>query len=410
MKFIVTGVNHETKKLDERKNFHFRDSDKLAFSTQVLNNDIHSILILSTCNRSEVYVIADDSFDQNQLKKDFFSYFHQDCDQGKVLCDEDALLHLLEVACGLQSMVIGEDQILHQIKDALSWTMSQHFSSKELNYIFQNVIKFAKDMRTQYAISEHPLSVSYIGYLFLKECLKENDKVMIAGIGEMSQLMIEYLKDYEIYIVNRTYEKVIPFLSDTIHYVDFDDRYEYLDKVNAVVSATASPHTIFNRDKLDENHPLVFLDLAMPRDIDRSIKDMDNMRLVDMDDLQLISDIHLQKRMEICEKIRVECHNQVTAMIHELKLMKSDTLIQQLQKRYMDLSDETYDLLIKKIDLNPKEQYILKKVLKTSFLRLMKEPVQVLKNKNTDEQEQYIELVSTLFDLKERNDEINHSE
>ncbi len=409
MKFIVTGVNHETKKLDERKNFHFRDSDKLAFSTQLLNQHIHSVLILSTCNRSEVYVIADDAFDQNELKKAFFSYFNQAYDQGEVLCDEDALLHLLEVACGLQSMVIGEDQILHQIKDALAWTMQQHFSGKELNYIFQNVIKFAKDMRTRYAISEHPLSLSYIGYLFLKECLKENDKVMIAGIGEMSQLMIEYLKDYEIYIVNRTYEKVIPYLSDKIHYVEFEDRYDYLNKVNAVVSATASPHTIFNRDKLDNQHPLVFLDLAMPRDIDRSIKDMPDMRLVDMDDLQSISDVHLMKRKEICEKIRVECKIQVESMIKELKLMKSDTLIQQLQKRYMDLSDETYELLIKKLDLNPKEQYILKKVLKTSFLRLMKEPVQVLKNKDNKEQEQYIELVSTLFDLKEINDENSHS-
>lgn len=405
MKFIVTGVNHETKNLDQRKYFHFRDSDKLSFSTQLLDKHIHQVLILSTCNRSEVYAIADDVFDENNLRKAFFSYFHQECDQGRVLVDEEALLHLLEVACGLQSMVIGEDQILHQIKEALTWSMEQHFSGKELNYIFQNVIKFAKDMRSEYAISEHPLSVSYIGYLFLKEYLKKDDKVMIAGIGEMSQLMIEYLKDYEIYIVNRTYNKVVPFLNDKRHYVDFEHRYEYLDKVNAVVSATASPHTIFNKDKLDENHPLVFLDLAMPRDIDSEIKNMHNMRLVDMDDLQLISEKHLKKRKEICEIIRSECQKQVDVMIRDLKLMKSDSLIQQLQKRYMDLSDETYELLIRKLSLNSKEQYILKKVLKTSFLRLMKEPVQVLKNKDVDEMEQYIELVTTLFDLKENNDE-----
>mgnify|MGYP003292664786 CR=1 FL=1 len=401
MRLFVFGVTHEQMNMDEREIFHFRDSDKLSFSTRLLDL-VDQILILSTCNRSEVYVIADDSFDENQLKHAFFSYFHQESDHYHLLSDEQALLYLLEVACGLQSMVVGEDQILHQLKDAYKWSCDQHFNGKELNYVIQNVIKFAKEMRTQYAISEHPLSISYIGYQYVKEYLNDHSKIMVCGIGEMSKLMIEYLSNHEIYIVNRTYEKVIPYLSERIHYVPFEDRYEYLEKVDVVVSATASPHMIFTKNKIDETHPLLFLDLAMPRDIDKHIEEIEGMRVIDMDSLKKISKEHYQKRLEICELIREECLKQASEMYVSLHMMKSDDLIARMQQRYLDISDETYELLNHKLDLSSKEQYILKKVLKTSFLRLMKEPVLLLKTKDLDKQQQYIELVSQLLDIKEK--------
>ena len=147
MKLVVVGVNHEEMDMDERKLFYFHESDKLAFSTKLLDLMIDQVCILSTCNRSEVYVMCDDSFDESKLKEAFLSYFHQDNPHIMLLSKEEALLHLLEVSCGLQSMVVGEDQILHQIKEALSWTMQQKFGGKELYYILQNVISFAKTMR-----------------------------------------------------------------------------------------------------------------------------------------------------------------------------------------------------------------------------------------------------------------------
>ena len=401
MRLFVFGVTHEQMNMDERENFHFRDSDKLSFSTRLLDI-VDQILILSTCNRSEVYVIADDSFDENQLKHAFFSYFHQESDHYHLLSDEQAFVYLSEVACGLQSMVVGEDQILHQLKDAYKWSCDQHFNGKELNFVIQNAIKFAKEMRTQYAISEHPLSISYIGYQYVKEYLNDRSRIMVCGIGEMSKLMIEYLSDHEIYIVNRTYEKVIPYLNERIHYVPFEDRYDYLDKVDVVVSATASPHVIFTKNKIDEAHPLLFLDLAMPRDIDKHIEEIDGMKVIDMDSLKKISKDHYQKRLEICELIREECLRQASEMYVSLQMMKSDDLIARMQQRYLDISDETYELLNHKLDLSSKEQYILKKVLKTSFLRLMKEPVLLLKTKDLDKQQQYIELVSQLLDIKEK--------
>lgn len=317
MKFIVMGVNHKLMDIDERKSYSFRDSDKLSFSTQ-LEDDADQILILSTCNRSEVYVVVDDSFDENRLKTAYFSYFDQKDDRYVLYTNQEALLYLLEVACGLQSMVVGEDQILHQIKEALTWAMSQHFSGKEMNYIFQTVIKFAKEMKNKYAVSEHPLSLSYIGYQHLRKMLKLEDKIMICGIGEMAQLMIEYLKDHELYIVNRTYEKVVPFLNEKRHYVAFEDRYHYLDKVNAIVCATAAPHSIFEHGKVNVSHPLVFVDLAIPRDVDKELES-DSIQVIDMDILKTVSDHHLKMRKQICQSIEKECVEYVKVIDNELK-------------------------------------------------------------------------------------------
>lgn len=399
MKLVVVGVNHEEMDMDERKLFYFHESDKLAFSTKLLDLMIDQVCILSTCNRSEVYVMCDDSFDESKLKEAFLSYFHQDNPHIMLLSKEEALLHLLEVSCGLQSMVVGEDQILHQIKEALSWTMQQKFGGKELYYILQNVISFAKTMRSTYAMSEHPLSVSYIGYQCLQEYLKVDDKIMICGIGEMARLMLEYLKGYSIYLVNRTYENVEPYLNDHTIYVPFDNRYDYIEDVDIVISATASPHVLFKKEKLS-SRPQVFLDLAMPRDIDHSIKTMKNKVLIDMDDLKSISLQQLEKRKEICEIIKKECILKKDELLQGLAHMKSDNIIQRMQARYLDISDETYQLLKNKLDLSPREDYILKKVLKSSFLRLMKDPIRLLKSDDFNQQ-QYIEFVEKMLETKE---------
>ena len=399
MKLVVVGVNHEEMDMDERKLFYFHESDKLAFSTKLLDLMIDQVCILSTCNRSEVYVMCDDSFDESKLKEAFLSYFHQDNPHIMLLSKEEALLHLLEVSCGLQSMVVGEDQILHQIKEALSWTMQQKFGGKELYYILQNVISFAKTMRSTYAMSEHPLSVSYIGYQCLQEYLKVDDKIMICGIGEMARLMLEYLKGYSIYLVNRTYENVEPYLNDHTTYVPFDNRYDYIEDVDVVISATSSPHVLFKKEKLS-SRPQVFLDLAMPRDIDHSIKTMKNKVLIDMDDLKSISLQQLEKRKEICEIIKKECILKKDELLQGLAHMKSDNIIQRMQARYLDISNETYQLLKNKLDLSPREDYILKKVLKSSFLRLMKDPIRVLKSDDFNQQ-QYIEFVEKMLETKE---------
>ncbi len=397
MKFVVVGISHEFLNVDERKNFYFAESDKLHLSVQLLNEYVHQVLILSTCNRSEVYAMCDDSFDENILKDIYLSYFHQRNDHVYIYKNENAIEYLLEVACGLQSMVLGEDQILHQIKDAMAWTMEQNFSGKEMNYVFQNVIHFAKNMRNTYSMNDHPLSVSYIGYQHISSILQPHHKIMICGIGEMSQLMIKYLEGYSIYIVNRNQDKVLPFLNEKRKYIPFEERYQYLNDVDIVISATSSPHVIFEYDKVNLSHSILFLDLAVPRDIDVSLKEHEYAKLIDMDDLREVSKYQLNRRKEKALMIKEKCKLESQSMYHELSLMKGDHVIKKMQQNYLEVSESTYKLLVKKIDLNKREQYILKKVLNTAFLGLLKDPVRLLKSGDLEKQQQYLELYEQLF-------------
>ena len=139
----------------------------------------------------------------------------------------------------------------------------------------------------------------------------------------------------------------------------------------------------------------------MPRDIDGKLKERSNCKFADMDDLQLISNQELQKRQEICLLIEKEIEVEKQNIFVKLNEMKSDSLIQKMQTRYLDISEETFELLKNKLTLSPKEEYVLRKVLKTSFLRLLKDPVRLLKTKDATLQEQYIQLVSELFDLND---------
>lgn len=395
MKLLMVGVNHEILNLDDRKDFYFRESDKYAFSTLLLDEMIDQTVILSTCNRSEVYVFVEDDFEDEKLKYIFLQYFHQKDKNLYLKSGENAILYLLEVSCGLKSMVIGEDQILHQIKEAYNWSLQQHFTGKEMNYLFNQLLSFAKKMKREYAISNHPLSLSYIGYQYILNDLQKGDKVMICGSGEIAQLMMEYLKEHEMYIVNRTYDNVKEFLNEKRKFVAFEDRYNYIDQVKLVVSATGSPHIVFKNENINVDRELVFLDLAMPRDIDIHLAK--RYKVIDMDTLQLSSKKQLEKREIIAQKILNECHMFLNVLVDGMQSMKSDNLIQRMQERYIHISDETFELLNRKLDLTSKEQYLLKKILKTSFLRLLKDPVRLLKNGDKKQQEQYIELLDKMI-------------
>ena len=381
MKIVITGINHEQLNLDERKNYYFTDSDKLSFSTCLLDYEVHQTVILSTCNRSEVVVCVDDSFDEEIIRREYASFFHQESDLILLYTNEEAIQYLLEVTCGIRSQVLGEDQIIHQVKESYLWAHNKGFTKKELNYLFQNVLKFAKRMRSEYAISEHPLSISYIGYQSVASMLSKDDAVMICGSGEMSQLMLKYLEEHSIYLVNRTYHKVKQYINDTVHYVAFEDREKYLPQVKLIVTATSSPHYIFKKD-MNIHGEHIFLDLAIPRDVDPALKSV--CTVIDMDNLKAVSNEQYENRQKIAKEIKHLCSDFTKDMVKQLQDMEKNPLLEKMNRCLQDISEETYELLLEKLDLSSKDAFILKKVLKASFARVIKEQASLIRNENRE--------------------------
>ncbi|MCF0111471.1 MAG: glutamyl-tRNA reductase [Erysipelotrichaceae bacterium] len=395
MKFVVCGMDHTVCDMDTRKAFYFRDSDKLAFSVQLQV----PCLLLSTCNRSEVCCILDDDKEGSWVKNQILDYFHSEDPGLYVYEQEDALRHILQVSCGIHSLVIGEDQILHQIKESLDFTLHHQFGCKELYHIFQRVLSFGKNMRSTYALSSHPLSVSYIAYMYLKKHLKDDSVIMVCGFGEMSQLMLKYLEGYRIVLVNRTYEKVQTALNDKVTYVSFDDRYAALEACDILVSATGSPHCIFTKEKLSLLKPLVCVDLAMPRDIESSVEELEGVSLVAMDQLQDVAKQELSVRKELVTKIEEESERATQEIFHELRSMKGDNLKKQIRQRYDEIYQNTYDTLVSKLTLDAREEHILRKVLHTTFVRMATASVCAV-SEEVMEDENQVDLVLQLTGIK----------
>jgi len=310
MDIAVIGVHHRLASIEIREAVSFTDRQKMETISHFLDHGIREVVILSTCNRSEIYILTDQLEVKINLIKIFFQTF-SGIDQMErylfVKINEEAIEHLFKVSAGLDSLVLGEDQILGQVKTAHEFAMKMGSSQKIFNQLFRQGITTAKNIKTTTKMSEQPLSISYIAIKFLKQkvgALTEK-AILVVGTGEMSRLALNYLKEEEvktIYLANRDASKSYDLRQqcEKIVVLAYEQRYDILPKVDFVLSATAAPHFIFKADSIPKiKKQLIMMDLALPRDIDPVLSKWEQIELYDLDGLQTIQDHHAHKRKEL---------------------------------------------------------------------------------------------------------------
>lgn len=319
MNLYVLGVNIKTTPIEIR--------EKLNFSKAELNDSLHQFkskacieecVILSTCNRTEIYiysgVVALDRHyieqilcdikmvDAAEFRKFFYFYF-----------DQSAVHHLFKVAVGLDSMVLGEDQILGQVKEANLSAIEFKASGAILNTLFREAITSAKDIKTNTDMSKIPVSVSSVALRKIYNIFNglNNCEVLIIGLGQVGILTVNQLKSYgakKIYVTNRTHGKAeqIAQMYENTEVINYNDRYNYLDRSNIIISSTASPHYTITADTAKKYivtlKKRVFLDLAVPRDIDEDIKYIHESIYINVDSLNSEIQANQTKRFNEIEK------------------------------------------------------------------------------------------------------------
>lgn len=410
MDIAVIGLSHVTAPVEVREKVSFTDSKKMEIIDILLEKSSKELVIVSTCNRSELYIAAKNIENAIEdvhellntiLGQEAKSYLY-------IETGEEAIKHLFDVAAGLKSIVIGEDQILGQVKDAHAFAMEIGASGKVLNKLFREAITCGKLIRSELKISEYPLSISYIGIKFLKERLGTlaDKKILVLGAGKMSKLALKYLALEEpevIYIANRTFCKASD-LADEIDKaipVGFDKRYELLEEVDVVITSTASPHLVLLKEQMPKlNKPLTILDIAMPRDVESQVATLDDVSLYDVDDLQDISDKNSAKREELAEEAAKITRGYVEEFITWLKMTKIDPTIQSLNEKCQEIHRDSMHYIENKLDLTSREHKIIDKMMMASLKRLIREPVKALKEMDdTTKQEAYMSMLQELFDL-----------
>ncbi|MDU4935860.1 MAG: glutamyl-tRNA reductase [Peptostreptococcaceae bacterium] len=407
----VIGVNHNLAPISVREKVSFTDTRKIEAINSLLDKDISEIVILSTCNRSEIYIRANNIENKIQIVEDFYEEYFNERNIKSYLFSKSgkqAIDHLFEVTAGLDSIVLGEDQILGQVKDAHEFSMKLGASKKVFNKLFREAVTTSKEIKSTTKISQQPLSISYIGIKLLKEKLGslENKNALVVGFGKMSKLTMTHLKEEKvntIYLANRSHGKYEDIGDDfkNVIPINYDSRYETLKNVDIVVSATASPHTVLRAEEIPNlDHKLYMMDIALPRDIDPNINEFENIEVYDIDDLKKIHDKNDSKRNELAMIGRQTINSKVDEFMEWLDAADIDPTIQSLNEKCFEIRQDTLDYIFRKVDLDSKDKRIIDKMMGSALKRLVREPILNLKQvKDKGKREEYIKLIEELFEI-----------
>ena len=413
MNIAVIGINHNLSPISIRERVSFTDTKKIEAINILLAKDIDEIVILSTCNRSEIYISCEDVEKGIEVVKAFYEEFFELGEVRNYLFskkNKEVIEHLFNVASGLDSVVLGEDQILGQVKDAHEFSMKLGATKKLFNRLFRDAITTAKEVKTITKISQQSLSISYIGIKLLKEkmvSLKDKN-VLIIGLGKMNLLTIKYLQEENvgtIYISNRSIEKFkeIQSIYDNIEYVDYKDRYNFLkdNEIDIVISATSSPHLVIRKEDMPSiKNKIYFMDLALPRDIDYNIKKLDYAEVYCIDDLKYIQHKNDETRVQLSKEAYKIINDKIDEFILWEDISTIDPTIQSLNQKCNEIKEDTLDYISRKINLNQRDKKIIDKMMTSALKRVIREPIINLKQvKNKGKREEYIKIIEELFDI-----------
>ena len=320
MNLILIGMNHKTAPLEIRERLSLACGDSINPLIEIMNiPQIKEAIYLSTCNRVEVLAHAVDEKSAVEKLKTFIFNHGNLSPEDMTRClylyyDHDAVRHLFRVASSIDSMVMGEPQILGQVKDAYRTAIEHNATGVMLNKIIHHAFRTAKRVRTETGIASNAVSVSFAAVELAKKIFGnlKGKTILLIGAGEMSELAAKHLINYgveKIFITNRTYARAVQ-IADNFHgtAIEFDRLQEKIQDVDIVISSTGAPGYVIDVSMIAatlrrrKNRLLFLIDIAVPRDIDPAVGEIDNVYLYNIDNLQDIVDSNLQIRKKEAEK------------------------------------------------------------------------------------------------------------
>lgn len=322
MTLYCIGLNHETAPVEIREKFAVPAPKQGAFSKEIAALDgVDEAVVLSTCNRTEVYLATEDIKKADYgIKKHLIGdldaaqldpYFYQ-------ISAADAIRHLCDVVSGINSMVLGETEIFGQVKEAYRQAHGSSATGGLLNKLFQKSFSVGKKVRNQSSIQIGQTSVGSVAVDLAEKIFGhlKNSKIMIIGAGEMSRVTAQSFKSRgakTIFVANRSYDRAVELAKELDgEAVRFDDWEQVMQKVDVVVSSTGAPRAIIHAEHVEavrksrKYRPLFFIDIAVPRDIDPEVNKFEEVYLYDMDTLQQLADEGKNRRLEqvqVCKNI-----------------------------------------------------------------------------------------------------------
>lgn len=333
MSLIVVGTNHKYSPITLR--------EKLAFSKKRLRDALNLLrerevfkgaVILSTCNRVEIYASVEGPTKEGIREIEGFISRYHEIDRGRltpylyIYKGREAMRHLVSVASGLDSLILGETQILGQVKSSFLESESVGFIDEFLKEIFYSAISSAKRIHEETKISEGKISIGSVAIDFIKEKIGvlSGKNILIIGVGKVTELVLKYFspppkadapqaqeakkeRPNVVFISNRTFEKAKELAARIgAKAVKFDALKQFLKKADVVITATASPHFIIRKETLEEDisRRLLIIDLALPRDVEPRAKEIKNVDLFCLEDLDPVIKKNIERKSQEAKKAK----------------------------------------------------------------------------------------------------------
>ncbi len=415
MHIIKVGISHQTAPLEMREKLSFSEEAVTQAMLELQKQDVISEnVIISTCNRTEVYAVTECIHAGTTAIQEFISNWfsleaHEFVQFFSHKEDEQAIKDLFKLATGLDSMVIGETQILGQVRNAFLTAQELQVTDKIFNELFKRVITFAKRAHRDTAIGEQAVSISYVAVELSKKIFGnvEGKHIVILGAGETGELTLRNLQGAgvsNITVINRTLERAEKLASKfAAHAVPLENLLESLKEADILISSTTSTTSVLTKENLQpilqqrKDKPLFLIDIAMPRDIDPTIAELDQVFLYNLDDLQNVVNENVEARKEVAHLIEKEVDAELIAFHKWLDMLDAVPVIRALQEKSIAIQEATLESMYRKMpDLTEREIEILKKHIKSVAHQLLKEPMNYVKHQGNEEA---LEVVRLIFGL-----------
>ncbi|NOQ69066.1 MAG: glutamyl-tRNA reductase [Gammaproteobacteria bacterium] len=424
MSLITIGINHKTAPLNLRERLAFTPQSlpEALLSLKKLDN-IEEASILSTCNRTEIYCVTTKDNDQAIIQ--WFSHFHG-VDENQIKqhlylhAHEETVRHAMEVACGLDSMILGEPQIAGQMKNAYALANEHGTIGLILGKLYQRVFAVSKQVRTDTDIGSSPVSVAFAAVSLAKQIFGDlkQTTVLLVGAGETIELATRHLHSQgvnKIIIANRSVERAQK-LADEFQgeAISLQQIGNHLYRSDIVISSTASPLPIIGKGTVERalkqrrHEPVFMVDLAVPRDIEPEVNELDDIYLYSVDDLQSVISENMENRQQAAQQAHEIIDTQVTHFLDWQRSLGAVDIIAQIRQHTQNISNEVLNKAKKQLAAGQRPEEVLDYLAYTLTNKFLHQPSTHLRQASQDERDDILDIAQNMFlknttDKKQKN-------
>jgi len=420
MALVALGINHKSASIDIREKVAFvPEQMEAALMDGCRRLGVEEMVILSTCNRTEVFFEAEHS-DRSQIHR-WLAEFHRVDEQSLTQCTyifehKSAVQHLMRVASGLDSMVLGEPQILGQMKSAVAVARQAGTVKGHMHRLFDHVFAVAKQVRTDTAIGQNPVSVAYASVDLSKQIFADLSKTsaLLIGAGETIELVARHLRENgvsKIVIANRTLgrarELADRFGAEAVMLSDIPER---LVDADIVISSTASQLPILGKGAVERalkqrrHRPVFMVDIAVPRDIEQEVGELDDVYLYSVDDLRSIVDSNMKNRQQEANKADDIIQLGVEKYLNALRSLDAVDTIRAFRDKAQAIREDELAKALKNVQSGMDPEQAVTQLARSLTNKLIHAPTTQLKRAGETGRLDLLALSHQLFELDAEKD------